>query len=188
MVSEGADLMHRSRWPLAAVAGMAFVACAFLPGCEDDSGSKTANEVTAVKPKGSRTEMAEQNAKAGEEFLAANAKKEGVKTTASGLQYLVLKEGQGKKPGSSDKVEVHYHGTLINGKVFDSSVDRGEPITFGVTQVIPGWTEALKMMNEGSKWRVFIPSELAYGRKGTPDGRIGPNEVLIFEIELLNVK
>ena len=178
--------MSRNRWPLAAIAGMAVVACTFLPGCEDESASKTANEPAAAKPKGSRTEMAEQNAKAGEEFLAANAKKEGVKTTSSGLQYLVLKEGQGKKPGKTDKVEVHYHGTLINGKVFDSSVDRGEPITFGVTQVIPGWTEALQLMNEGSKWRVFIPSGLAYGPKGT--GPIGPNEVLIFEIELLHVK
>lgn len=132
--------------------------------------------------------MAEQNLKAGEEFLAANAKKEGVKKTASGLQYVVLKEGQGKKPGLSDKVAVHYHGTLINGKVFDSSVDRGEPITFGVTQVIKGWTEALQLMKEGSKYRVFIPSELAYGKRGTPGGPIGPNETLIFEIELLHVK
>jgi FKBP-type peptidyl-prolyl cis-trans isomerase FklB len=178
--------MNRNRWPLAAIAGMAFVACVFLTGCEDESASKTANEPAAAKPKASRNEMAEQNAKAGADFLAANAKKEGVKTTSSGLQYLVLKEGQGKKPGLTNQVEVHYHGTLINGKVFDSSVERGEPITFGVTRVIPGWTEALQLMNEGSKWRVFIPSELAYKARGS--GPIGPNETLIFEIELLHVK
>jgi FKBP-type peptidyl-prolyl cis-trans isomerase len=181
--------MSRSHWPLAALVGMSFAACAFLPGCEDESAGKTANGPGAAKSKVSGKDMAQQNQKAGEEFLAANAKKEGVKTTSSGLQYLVLKEGQGKKPAPADKVEVHYHGTLINGKVFDSSVDRGEPITFGVTQVIKGWQEALQLMKEGAKWRVFIPSDLAYGKEGTPNGGpIGPNEVLIFEIELLRVK
>lgn len=115
--------------------------------------------------------MAKENAKAGEEFLAANAKKEGVKTTETGLQYLVLKEGSGKKPGVTDEVEVHYHGTLINGKVFDSSVERGEPASFPVNRVIPGWTEALQMMNEGSKWRVFIPSRLAYKDRGSARNR-----------------
>jgi FKBP-type peptidyl-prolyl cis-trans isomerase FklB len=180
--------MSRSRWPLAAIAGMAFAACTFLPGCEDESGSKTANEPAAGKSTASGNDMAQQNLKAGEEFLAANAKKEGVKTTPSGLQYLVLKEGNGKTPTKADQVEVHYHGTLINGTVFDSSVDRGEPFTFRVTRVIKGWQEALQLMKEGDKWRVFIPSELAYGKRGTQPGPIGPNEVLIFEIELLHVK
>jgi FKBP-type peptidyl-prolyl cis-trans isomerase FklB len=185
---KGADSMSRSRWPLAAIAGMAFAACTFLPGCEDESGSKTANDPAPAKAKASRSDMAQQNLKTGEAFLAANSKKEGVKTRPSGLQYLVLKEGNGKTPTKADRVEVHYHGTLINGKVFDSSVDRGEPITFGVTQVIPGWQEALQLMKEGDKWRVFVPSDIAYGAKGTPGGPIGPNEVLIFEIELLHVK
>jgi FKBP-type peptidyl-prolyl cis-trans isomerase FklB len=184
---KGAESMSRSYWPLATVAGMAIAACAILPGCEDESGSKTANNPAGQTPKLTRAEMAKDNAKAGEEFLAANAKKEGVKTTETGLQYLVLKEGSGKKPGVTDEVEVHYHGTLINGKVFDSSVDRGEPASFPVNRVIPGWTEALQKMNEGSKWRVFIPSRLAYKDRGAPPV-IGPNEVLVFEIELLHVK
>jgi FKBP-type peptidyl-prolyl cis-trans isomerase FklB len=181
--------MSRSRWPLAAVAGMALAAGAFFPGCEDESGSKTANDPAVPKAKVARSnDVAQQNQKAGDEFLAANAKKEGVKTTKSGLQYLVLKSGSGKTPAAADKVEVHYHGTLINGKVFDSSVERGEPITFGVTQVIKGWQEALQLMKEGDKWRVFIPSDMAYGPRGTPGGPIGPNEALVFEIELLHVK
>lgn len=179
--------MSRRFWPLAAIAGMAFVACVLLPGCEDESDSKPGTNPAAATPKARRAEMAEDNAKAGAEFLAANAKKEGVKTTPSGLQYIVLKEGKGKKPGPTDEVEVHYHGTLTNGKVFDSSVERGEPASFPVNRVIPGWTEALQMMTEGSKWRVFIPSKLAYKERGAPPV-IGPNEVLIFEIELLHVK
>ena len=127
------------------------------------------------------------NKKKGEEFLAENKKKPGVKTTESGLQYLVLKEGTGKKPELDDNVLCHYHGTLIDGTVFDSSVDRGEPASFPVNRVIPGWTEVLQLMKEGSKWRVFIPSKLAYGQRGAPP-KIGPNETLIFEIELLQVK
>jgi FKBP-type peptidyl-prolyl cis-trans isomerase FklB len=166
---------------------MAFAACTFLPGCEDESGSKTANDKAVPKPKVASSNVAQQNLKTGEEFLADNAKKEGVKTRPSGLQYLVLKEGKGKTPTAADKVEVHYHGTLINGTVFDSSVDRGEPFTFGVTRVIKGWQEALQLMKEGDKWRVFIPSDLAYKDAGAPP-KIGPNEVLIFEIELLHVK
>jgi FKBP-type peptidyl-prolyl cis-trans isomerase FklB len=127
------------------------------------------------------------NKKKGEEFLAENKKKPGVKTTESGLQYLVLKEGTGRKPELDDTVHCHYHGTLIDGTVFDSSVDRGTPIDFPLKGVIPGWTEVLQLMKEGSKWRVFIPSKLAYGQRGAPP-KIGPNETLIFEIELLQVK
>lgn len=125
-------------------------------------------------------------AKAGEEFLADNGKRVEVKTTPSGLQYEVLKEGDGPQPTAADQVEVHYTGKLIDGTVFDSSVDRGQPATFGVTQVIPGWVEALQMMKAGSKWRLFIPSALAYGPQGA-GGVIGPNQTLIFDVELLKV-
>lgn len=122
----------------------------------------------------------------GQAFLDENASKEGVVTTASGLQYQVLTEGQGAKPVASDEVTVHYHGTLIDGTVFDSSVDRGQPATFPVGGVIQGWVEALQLMNVGSKYKLFIPSNLAYGERGA-GGSIGPNETLIFEVELLSI-
>lgn len=127
----------------------------------------------------------EMNSKAGKEYLANNAKEEGVKVTESGLQYLVVKEGNGKKPGPNDVVTVHYTGRLIDGTVFDSSVERGEPATFAVGQVIPGWVEGLQLMSEGSAYRLFIPSELAYGEHGT--GPIQPNSTLIFDVQLLKV-
>ena len=123
----------------------------------------------------------------GEAFLAENAKKEGVKTTATGLQYEVVTEGEGKKPAATDNVKVHYHGTLIDGTVFDSSVQRGEPATFGVHQVIPGWTEALQLMSAGSKYRLYIPQSLAYGANPQPGGPIKPYTTLIFDVELLEV-
>lgn len=122
----------------------------------------------------------------GAAFLAENAKKDGVTTTASGLQYEVLTEGTGAKPTATDKVKVHYHGTLLDGTVFDSSVDRGTPAEFGVSQVIPGWTEALQLMSVGSKYKVYIPSDLAYGEKGAGQ-TIKPNSTLIFEVELLDI-
>ncbi|MFG6385706.1 MAG: FKBP-type peptidyl-prolyl cis-trans isomerase [Muribaculaceae bacterium] len=128
----------------------------------------------------------EANAKAGRDFLEANGKREEVKVTPSGLQYEVLEEGKGPKPTAGDTVVVHYTGRLIDGTVFDSSEERGEPATFGVTQVIPGWVEALQMMNEGSRWRLFIPSDLAYGPNGA-GGLIGPNQTLIFDVNLLKV-
>lgn len=131
-------------------------------------------------------EAAKINKAAGESFLKENAKRAEVKTTPSGLQYEVIKEGTGRKPKATDRVVVHYTGKLIDGTVFDSSVDRGEPATFGVTQVIPGWVEALQMMNEGSKWRLFIPSVLAYGPNGA-GGVIGPDATLIFDVELIKV-
>lgn len=123
---------------------------------------------------------------AGKSFLAENAKRAEVITTASGLQYEVLAEGSGAKPAASDRVQVHYHGTLLNGEVFDSSVSRGEPATFGVTQVISGWVEALQLMPVGSKWKLYIPSDLAYGAQGAGQS-IGPHTTLIFEVELLAI-
>ena len=126
------------------------------------------------------------NEEAGKKYLEENGKRVEVKTTASGLQYEVLIEGKGPRPTAADEVTVHYTGRLIDGTVFDSSVERCEPATFGVTHVIPGWVEALQMMNEGSKWRLFIPSNLAYGPNGA-GGVIGPNATLIFEVELIKV-
>lgn len=128
-----------------------------------------------------------KNLDAGKKFLAENKTKEGVQTTASGLQYKVIKMGDGPKPTSSDRVKCHYKGTLIDGKQFDSSIDRGEPAVFPVTGVIAGWTEVLQMMPVGSKWQVFIPSELGYGERGAGED-IGPNATLIFEIELLGIE
>lgn len=138
------------------------------------------------KQKAAAAEAGKANAALGKAFLEDNAKRDGVKTTASGLQYEIITEGTGAKPTAADSVTVHYHGTLIDGTVFDSSVQRGEPATFGVTQVIPGWVEALQMMNTGAKWRLYIPSDLAYGPAGA-GGIIGPNATLIFDVELLKI-
>lgn len=131
-------------------------------------------------------ERLEINKQAGAEFLEINRHKAGVVELPSGLQYEILKQGTGAKPSANDKVKCHYHGTLINGTVFDSSVQRGEPATFGVSQVIPGWVEALQLMPVGSKWRLFIPSNLAYGEHGAGDV-IEPNSTLIFDVELLDI-
>lgn len=127
-----------------------------------------------------------ENEAKGQAFLAANQKKEGVTTTASGLQYKVIKMGTGAKPTLNDKITAHYHGTLIDGTVFDSSVDRGQPASFPVSGVIPGWTEALQLMPVGSKWTLYLPSNLAYGEKG-PGGKIGPNSALVFDVELISI-
>lgn len=128
-----------------------------------------------------------KNIEAGKKYLDENIKRAGIKTTASGLQYEILKEGTGAKPVATDTVKVHYHGTTIEGKVFDSSVDRKEPATFAVNQVIPGWTEALQLMSVGSKWKIYVPSALAYGERGA-GADIKPNSVLVFEVELLEIK
>jgi FKBP-type peptidyl-prolyl cis-trans isomerase FklB len=134
-----------------------------------------------------RKEEAEKNKQEGEKFLAENKTKDGVVTIESGLQYKILKEGTGKKPTAEDTVSVHYVGTLVDGTEFDSSVKRGKPSSFRVNRVVKGWTEALQMMPVGSKWQLFIPSELGYGERGSR-GKIGPNAVLIFEVELLEIK
>jgi FKBP-type peptidyl-prolyl cis-trans isomerase FklB len=132
-------------------------------------------------------QAADKNKADGEKFLAENGKKEGVKTLPSGLQYKEITAGAGKSPKATDTVTTHYKGTLIDGTEFDSSYKRGEPATFPVSGVIPGWTEALQLMKEGSKWQLFLPSSLAYGERGA--GRdIGPNAALIFEVELISVK
>ena len=133
-----------------------------------------------------QTEMGQKNAAAAEKFLAENKGKEGVKTTASGLQYKVLKDGNGATPKSSDTVTVNYRGTLVDGTEFDSSYKRGQPATFPVGGVIKGWTEALQLMKVGSKYQLFIPASLAYGEQGRPG--IPPNATLIFEVELMDVK
>jgi len=127
------------------------------------------------------TAAGEKNKKAGDAFLATNKTKPGVKVLPSGIQYVVLKEGTGKQPKATDEVKVHYHGTLIDGKVFDSSVDRGEPATFRLDQVIPGWTEGVQMMVEGEKRRFWIPAKLAY------EGQDGPQGMLVFDIELIRI-
>jgi FKBP-type peptidyl-prolyl cis-trans isomerase FklB len=134
-----------------------------------------------------KTQKYEVNKLAGEAFLADNAQRSEVKTTSSGLQYEVLQEGDGPKPGPTSQVTVHYHGTLIDGTVFDSSVERGAPATFGVNQVIRGWTEALQLMAAGSKYRLTIPQELAYGANPHPGGAIQPYAALIFDVELLSI-
>ncbi|MDD2244405.1 MAG: FKBP-type peptidyl-prolyl cis-trans isomerase [Dysgonamonadaceae bacterium] len=133
-----------------------------------------------------QNEMQNKNIEEGKVFLAENKKRPEVCELESGLQYEILKEGNGNKPKYTDKVRCHYHGTLINGTVFDSSVQRGQPATFGVNQVIKGWVEALQLMSEGSMWRLFIPSELAYGKQGAGN-MIGPNTTLIFDVELLAI-
>lgn len=172
----------------------AFVA-GFRDGYADKKGALTEDEIravlTAYKQRRESEEMQKmqtlgaENAKKGAAFLAENGKKAGIKTTASGLQYEVIKEGTGVNPKDTDQVQVHYEGKMLDGTVFDSSIARNEPATFPLNQVIPGWTEGVQLMKEGSKYRFFIPSALAYGEMGAQT--IPPNSVLIFEVELLKV-
>ena len=145
------------------------------------------NEVRAQQAQKMKEE-GDTNKKDGEAYLAANKAKPGVVTLPSGLQYKILKEGTGPKPTATDTVECNYTGTLINGTEFDSSAKHGGPAKFPVNGVIKGWTEALQLMPAGSKWQLFIPSDLAYGERGTPDGSIGPNSTLVFDVELLSVE
>jgi FKBP-type peptidyl-prolyl cis-trans isomerase FklB len=148
---------------------------------------KTAQKALMAKKAEETQKLSEKNKTDGEKFLAENAKKPGVKSLTSGLQYKVITPGKGKSPKATDTVTVNYKGTLIDGTEFDSSYKRGEPTEFQVSNVIPGWVEALKLMKAGAKWQLFIPSNLAYGERG-PGGVIGPNATLIFEVELLSVK
>jgi len=148
---------------------------------------KEMRERFAALQQESARRLPERNRKDGEAFLAKNKSAKGVKTTASGLQYKVLSSGKGRKPTAADTVTVHYRGTLIDGTEFDSSYKRGQPATFPVSGVIPGWTEALQLMPEGSKWMLYLPSKLAYGERGAGQ-MIGPHSVLVFEVELLSAK
>lgn len=132
------------------------------------------------------SQISQANRETGDAFLAENAEEDGVEVTASGLQYKVLESGDGASPSASDSVEVHYEGTLLDGTVFDSSYQRGEPVSFRVNQVIEGWQEALQLMGVGDSWMIYLPPELAYGEAGT-GGPIGPNETLIFQVELLGI-
>lgn len=131
--------------------------------------------------------QAKDNLTAGEKFLADNAKKAGVQTTASGLQYKVIRQGTGAKPTAADTVRVHYKGQMLDGKTFDSSYDRNEPVVFPLNQVVPGWQEGLQLMPVGSKYQLWIPAKLGYGERGTPGGPIQPNSTLVFEVELLDI-
>lgn len=170
-------------------AGVASVYDGVKPEMTFDEAKRIVNEYFAKLEAEMQAEAAKQgevNRKNGEAFLSENAKRKGIKVTESGLQYEVLESGKGDSPKASDNVEVHYTGKLIDGTVFDSSVERGVPASFGVTQVIPGWVEALQLMHEGDKWRLYIPSDLAYGPNGA-GGVIGPNMTLIFDVELLRV-
>lgn len=156
----------------------------------EDEARKTIEEfqkTLMAKQAETMQKLSEKNKADGEKFLAENGKKEGVKTLPSGLQYKEITPGTGKSPKATDTVTTHYKGTLIDGTEFDSSYKRGQPATFQVSGVIPGWTEALQLMKEGAKWRLFVPSVLAYGERGA--GReIGPNATLIFDVELISVK
>lgn len=156
----------------------------------EDEAKAILNEVQAqVKKQQQEKEQADaaKNKAAGTAFLAANKSKEGVVTLPSGLQYKILTAGTGAKPTATDSVVCNYRGALIDGTEFDSSYKRGKPATFGVTQVIKGWTEALQLMPVGSKWQLFIPADLAYGERGEPRGGIGPNATLIFDVELMSI-
>jgi len=152
----------------------------------DTEVMKAAFEEVNGRVQKKQAEEASKLSSAGVEFLAENAKRDGITVTASGLQYEVLSTGDGAIPSADAKVRTHYHGTLIDGTVFDSSYDRGEPAEFPVNGVIAGWTEALQLMKEGSKWRLYVPSTLAYGEKGA-GGAIGPHATLVFDVELLAI-
>lgn len=155
-------------------------------GVEPQVSPEEANQILEAFMSQSQEGDAAKNLEEGLAFLAENAKKDEVTELPSGLQYEILKEGDGDLPTVNDQVKCHYHGTLIDGTVFDSSVQRGEPATFPVNGVIQGWVEALQLMSVGSKWKLYVPSELAYGNRGA-GGAIGPNSALVFEVELLDI-
>ncbi len=157
-----------------------------LKGDSTEMSAEEANEMVSGFFQKMSEKVAQENLEEGNAFLEKNKAREGVTTTESGLQYEIIKEGTGPKPVDEDVVKVHYHGTLMDGKVFDSSVDRGEPAQFPVGGVIPGWVEALKLMPVGSKWKIYLPANLGYGERGA-GGDIEPNSALIFEVELLEI-
>ena len=157
-----------------------------LTGAKTEISHSEAQAVVNEHFKKLAEEAYAQNKASGEAFLAENAKKEGVVTLPSGLQYQVIAEGTGKKPSATDRVQCHYEGTLIDGTVFDSSIKRGEPAVFGVNQVIKGWVEALQLMQEGAKWRLYIPYDMAYGEHGAGE-MIPPYSALVFDVELIKV-
>jgi FKBP-type peptidyl-prolyl cis-trans isomerase FklB len=158
-----------------------------LDDAEIASAMETLQRKMMEKQMAQREEAAKENLREGQEFLSENAQKDGVRTTESGLQYEVIEKGSGKTPTPESTVTVHYRGTLIDGTEFDSSYRRGEPATFPVNGVIAGWTEALQLMSEGAKYKLYIPADLAYGERGAGQA-IGPNETLIFDVELISVK
>jgi FKBP-type peptidyl-prolyl cis-trans isomerase FklB len=157
-----------------------------LPEEEMSKAKRDHSMAQREQRKKEREEQGKKNKAEGEKFHKENAKKEGVVTLESGLQYKILKEGKGDKPAETDRVKVNYKGTLIDGTEFDSSYKRNRPATFGVNRVVKGWTEALQLMPVGSKWQIFVPSELGYGERGSRD-KIGPHATLIFEVELLEI-
>ena len=162
------------------------MAALFITGMASCSGNSTSSEETTEQATPDYGQQIKDNKTLGREFMEENAKNDSVVQTKSGLQYMVLKEGTGAKPGPTDVVTVHYTGKLLDGTVFDNSVERGEPAQFPLDKVIPGWTEGLQLMSEGSHYRLFIPSELAYGSKGAGD-KILPNATLIFDVWLIGV-
>ena len=157
-----------------------------LKGEEMALTAEAANATVSAFFQNQYSKVGQENLEKGNKFLEENKKRPGIVTTESGLQYEIIKAGTGAKPVDTDEVKVNYHGTLLDGTVFDSSVERNEPITFPVTGVIPGWTEALKLMEVGSKWKIYLPANIAYGEQGA-GGKIGPNSALIFEVELLDI-
>ena len=165
---------------------LAAMLMAGMASCSSNSNSTNESAESTEQAAPDNGQQIKDNKTLGREFLEQNAKNDSVVQTESGLQYMVLKEGTGAKPGPTDEVTVHYTGKLLNGTVFDSSVERGEPATFPLDKVIPGWTEGLQLMSEGAKYRLFIPSDLAYGSKGAGD-QILPNSTLIFDVELIKV-
>ncbi len=165
---------------------MMAMAALLMTGIASCNSSTSSSSETTEETTPDYGQQIKDNKTVGREFMEQNAKNDSVVQTASGLQYMVLKEGTGAKPAAEDTVTVHYTGKLLDGTVFDSSVERGEPATFSLNSVIPGWTEGLQLMSEGSQYRLFIPSELAYGSKGAGD-KILPNSTLIFDVELIKV-
>lgn len=177
------QLPRRPRLAAILLAALALAGCQESAPPADDGATDTPMDEAADAPMDDATDKPMNGAA----FQAKNAQREGVVTLPSGLQYEVLVEGDGASPGATDRVVTHYHGTLIDGTVFDSSVERGEPASFAVDEVIAGWTEALQLMQVGDKWRLVIPPDLAYGKAGV-GVRIGPDATLVFEVELLEVK